>query len=300
MKRIIVCLAVLSLLLCPLAVQAAEGGDWGEMTWSFDGETLTITGSGKMDDCTDGAPWHAYKEQVKRLVFAGGVTYIGADAFSDFDALTEVDFGSALYEIGPRAFQGCDGLTDITLPDSFKIFGEECLRGCKNLKTITCLGRFPSFRLNCLWDVYVKILYPAENKWPVEEVRNLEEAFHGRIEFLTTAGDDPNPPTTPPDTTPEPTTPPPTTPQPTTPAPTVTVPVVTDPAPTQPDTTPEPTTTPATTPAPTQPTEEPKSGSKAWVGVAIILAAVSAGGLIATGVSMSKKKQRRNRRRNRR
>lgn len=302
MKRIFFCLLTFALLLCPMAVQAAESGTWGDMTWTFDGDTLTISGSGKMTDFeqTQAAPWDGYKDQIKRLVFTGDITYIASYAFDDFDALTEIDFGKALHEIGPRAFKGCDGLKNITLPDTFKIFGEECFRGCKNLETITCLGRFPSFKLNCLWDVYVKILYPEENLWPLDQINKLEEAFHGRIEFMTISGKDPNPPTTPPETTPEPTTPPPTTPAPTTPAPTVTVPVVTQPIPV---TTPEMTTTPApTTPVPTQPSEpEIKDTSdRAWIGVAIVLGTVSAGGLAAGSISLYKNSQSKNQRRNRR
>ena len=124
MKKIIVLLIALALAFSAMPAYAAEGGSWGEnMAWSLEGDTLTISGSGKMDDCTAGAPWHGYKAQVKRIVFTGGVSYIGADAFSDFDALETVDFGDALYEIGPRAFKGCDGLEHITMPKSFKIFG---------------------------------------------------------------------------------------------------------------------------------------------------------------------------------
>ncbi len=307
MKRFFAMAAALYLLLAlfPVTAQAVESGTWGEnMTWRFDGETLTISGAGKMDDCAEGAPWHTYRQQVKKLVLTGGITYIGANAFTDFDALTEIDFGDKLHEVGKQAFSGCDGLVDITMPASFKIFGEEAFRGCKNLKTITCLGRFPSFRLNCLWDVYVKILYPAENNWPVSEVQNLEKAFKGRIEFLTTDGTDPNPPQDPttapettPQTTPEPTTPP-TTPAPeTTPGPTETVPVPTLP----PQTTPELTAPPETTPAPTEPVPDAPQGKARdrWLGAAIILAVLSLGGMGAGLVTLSKNSRRR-RRRNRR
>ncbi len=308
MKRFLALAAAFCLLLglCPLNARAAESGAWGDnMTWSFDGQTLTISGEGKMADCTDGAPWHIYKEQVKKLVFTGGVTYIGANAFSDFDALTQIDFGDKLYEVGKQAFKNCDGLVDITMPASFKIFGEEAFRGCKALKTITCLGRFPSFRLNCLWDVYVKILYPAENRWPLKEIQNLEKAFNGRIEFLTTEGEDPNPPeepTTPPETTPEPTTTAPqTTPPETTPVPTVTTAAATEPPATTPEPTPVPTTAPLTMPTPTEPSNQPPqdTGRSVWLGAAIILAVLSIGGLCAGLVTLSKNRRRR-RRRNRR
>ena len=102
-----------------------------------------------------------------------------------------------MYEIGAGAFYSCDGLTKIELPSTFKVFGEESFRNCPNLKEIHCSGRFPSFRLNCLWDTYTKIYFPAERPWSVELVIQLEEAFKGRIEFLASDGSDPYVPTEP-------------------------------------------------------------------------------------------------------
>ncbi len=311
MKRFLTIILGLCLVL-PISVSAAESGTVGEnITWSFDGETLTVTGSGdgKMADFTakEDAPWYGCKDQIQKLVLVD-VYYIGAHAFQDYDGLTQINFGSKLYEVGEQAFKGCDGLENLTMPESFKIFGPESFRGCKNLQTITCLGRFPSFRLNCLWDVYVKILYPKENAylWPEDTIHQLEANFNGRLEFLTTDLEDLAPPvTTPPETTPQPTTPPPTTPAPTTPAPTtpaptVSVPVVTQPAPT----TPAPTTPAPTTPAPTQPPQSSQPEAKdtsrqAWTGVAIILGVISTGGMLAGGISIYKNNRRKKQRRNR-
>lgn len=171
-----------------------EPGQCGEdLYWSFAGGALTITGSGKMDDFEEGAaPWAAHKSEIKSVVLQG-VTYIGANAFRNYDALTSVDFGSKLYEIGPNAFRSCDGLTSISLPASFKVFGESSFMSCPNLKQIHCAGRFPSFRQNSMWDTYVTIYYPAEKPWSASTIEELETAFKGRIEFLASDGKDPIP-----------------------------------------------------------------------------------------------------------
>lgn len=49
----------------------------------------------------------------------------------------------------------------------------------------------PKFKLNCLWDTTAKLIYPANNPWPLEHVIQLEEAFQTRIEFLSSDGTDP-------------------------------------------------------------------------------------------------------------
>ena len=133
-----------------------------DLTWEFVDGTLTITGTGAMDDFSDEAPWAEHKKEIKRVVLSGGVTYIGARAFSNYDALSTVNFGKELYEIGKEAFKSCDGLSVIYLPASFKVFGESSFASCSGLTAIHCSGRFPSFKLNCMWDTYGTIYYPAE------------------------------------------------------------------------------------------------------------------------------------------
>lgn len=214
-KRILLTLLLVCLLVSAFApVAQATEPDEGEvqanscgenLTWELDGDTLTISGKGKMDDFNDGAPWAAHKDSITMVVMEG-VTYVGACAFKNYDNLSWVDFGDALTEIGPQAFQSCDGLTEITLPASFKVFGQSCFQSCKNMTEIHCNGKFPSFRQNCLWDSYVTITYPAKNNWSVNSIAQLEEAFHGRVEFVMDDGTDPYEPTEPEETT-EPTEP---------------------------------------------------------------------------------------------
>lgn len=217
MKQLFSILIALCLVL-PLAVPAAasETGDvlasgaLGDFTWTLTGNTLTISGSGAMEDFTEDAPWLPYASQIQKVVFTGGVTYVAAFAFADYDTITEVDFGDAMYELGKRSFYSCDGLTALYMPASFKVFGEDSLRACSKLTEIHCEGRFPSFRLNSLWDTYAKIYFPADRPWSVELIQQLEEAFHGRIEFLASDGTDPYTPTAPTQETVEETTEPPT------------------------------------------------------------------------------------------
>ncbi len=221
----------------PTAVERAPGYCGETIVWELANGTLTITGTGKMDDFPEGAPWEEYKDEIDTVIISGGITYIGAFSFCDYDKLTDVQFGKDVYEIGERAFFSCDGLTVVHLPASFKVFGPSSFMGCTKLTEFHCEGKFPSFRLNCLWDTYAVIYFPADRPWNVNNIRDLEEAFKGRIEFLASDGTDPYEPTEAPAETEAPTT-----------APTE--------EPTEVPTTVPPTTIPPTTEAPTEGTVE--------------------------------------------
>lgn len=284
MKQLFSILIALCLVL-PLAVPAAasETGDvlasgaLGDFTWTLTGNTLTISGSGAMEDFTEDAPWLPYASQIQKVIFTGGVTYVASGAFADYDTITEVDFGDAMYELGKRSFYSCDGLTALYMPASFKVFGEDSLRACSKLTEIHCEGRFPSFRLNSLWDTYAKIYFPADRPWSVELIQQLEEAFHGRIEFLASDGTDPYTPTAPTQETVEDTTEPPTEEtEATTEETTEETTQVTTEETLPPTTVPPETSTPETTmPETTVPTETPSAESPSRYSPAtLILAAV--------------------------
>lgn len=202
-KRIF--LTLLALLVAALAAFPAgaeeltgeAGGSCGDtMTWSYQDGTLMITGEGEMYNYGQGAPWDEYRDEIKCVSISDGVTYVGACAFRDYDALETVEFGEGLTQIGQYAFQSCDKLTSISLPESFKIFDEGCFSSCKSLTQIHCAGKFPTFRQNSMWDTRATIYYPAERPWSLSLIIQLEEAFSGRIEFIASDGVDPYVPAT--------------------------------------------------------------------------------------------------------
>lgn len=164
-----------------------------DLTWELSGTTLTISGSGAMDDyASGGAPWYEYRSSIETIILSGSVTRIGSEAFSDYDKLTTVDFGNSLVEIGRAAFFSCDGLTVISLPATFRLFGEDSFRDCSNLTKVSCAGSMPSFKSNCLWNGNTLTVYcPANNLWPEKYVLELEENFNGRLQVLASDGSDP-------------------------------------------------------------------------------------------------------------
>lgn len=163
-----------------------------DLHWAYENGVLTVSGSGAMDDMTDGAPWAEYKGEITKVVLTGGVTTVGAYAFQDCDKLETVDFGGSLREIDTMAFQDCDGLKEIHLPATFKRFGKACFQDCSALTTVHCAGGMPSFNANCLWNGNMVTVYcPANNVWPEQYVQELEANFGGRLEILAETGEDP-------------------------------------------------------------------------------------------------------------
>lgn len=162
------------------AEQDPRKGTCGEgITWELDDYTLTISGSGEMDD---GSPWEEHKTHIEHVVFTGGITKIGADAFNGFDRIETVDFGDALVEIGQRAFYGCEDIDVIHLPATFRIFGAEAFRNCYSLKYVYCDGGMPRFNDSCLWTgEYISVFYRGNNPWPAEPVGQLVSNFGGRL-----------------------------------------------------------------------------------------------------------------------
>lgn len=158
----------------------AKNGECGDdLTWALDGNTLTITGSGEMDD---GCPWEFYKDTIETVIFNGDITTVGAGAFESCNNLENIYFGDALVEIGEKAFYSCNALETILLPNTFRKFGPECFRDCENLENIYCEGPMPSFKASCLYnDHTVVVHYTMQTPWPQEEVSRLMSNFGGRI-----------------------------------------------------------------------------------------------------------------------
>ena len=110
-KRIFLNILAAVMLICALAPaaladesvldrQIAKGTCGEGIVWSLNGYTLTITGSGEMED---GSPWVEYKDHIEHVKLQGEITKIGKEAFYQFDRLETVDFGNSLVESGASA-----------------------------------------------------------------------------------------------------------------------------------------------------------------------------------------------------
>ena len=129
---------------CIIASTAFVGCGFGEGTcgtnliWELSNGTLTISGTGTMNDYTDGkSPWSSYRSQIKTVLIENGATSIGNYAFGGCTGLTSITIPNSVTSIGNYAFGICTGLTSITIPNSVTSIGNNAFYKCTKLTSIT-------------------------------------------------------------------------------------------------------------------------------------------------------------------
>ena len=97
------------------------------LTWSMTGDTLTISGSGAMQERTaDSYPWSSL--QFTKVCFSGTNITIAANAFTAQDNLCVLDL-TGVTEIGKAAFQDCTSLVYISGSDSVSWIDQDAFSG---------------------------------------------------------------------------------------------------------------------------------------------------------------------------
>ena len=95
------------------ATMATEGTCGEQLTWKLEDGTLTISGTGAMEDYVNGsAPWYAERDQIQTVVIEAGVTSIGSYAFYDSDVQT-VNIPVSVTKVGKDAFESCYSFSEI-------------------------------------------------------------------------------------------------------------------------------------------------------------------------------------------
>ena len=126
------------------AATVASGKCGTNLTWKVDDNgTLTISGSGEMDDFDwneetelPETPWVEYLNAIKSVVISGNVTSIGAEAFDECKNLKSVTISNTVTSIGSYSFEHCYALTSITIPNSVTEIYDYAFCDCINLKSI--------------------------------------------------------------------------------------------------------------------------------------------------------------------
>lgn len=115
--------------------------------YNEDSKTLTIMGTGRMEDFDYQLPWYNTPKPVN-VVVNDGITRICNDAFSadidgntgtprnDFQYTKNFTLPDSVTEIGSMAFYYCRSLEKITLPKNLLTIGEMAFSECHSLKKI--------------------------------------------------------------------------------------------------------------------------------------------------------------------
>lgn len=115
------------------------------VTYSISGSTLTIKGTGAMEDYkkADDVPWankRGSSSGIKKIVIQEGITHIGNNSLSCFSVVESVVIPSTVKSIGSRAFERNTALKSVTLPSGVKTIGERAFMDCSSMTTVTIQG----------------------------------------------------------------------------------------------------------------------------------------------------------------
>ena len=120
--------------------EAPTSGTCGaNLTWKLEDGTLTISGTGAMEDYNYYnynnyySPWHDNRDKINQIVVCNGVTSIGNYAFYYCSSLTEITISDSVTYIGSYAFSGCTSLTGIAISNSVTRIGNGAFLGCSSL-----------------------------------------------------------------------------------------------------------------------------------------------------------------------
>jgi hypothetical protein len=103
-------------------------------TLSADKTTLTISGTGAMQDFPSNTPWGS---DITTVFIEEGITTIGAFAFVHCANLTSINIPEGVTSIGTFAFNSCDKLTSVSIPEGVTSIGTAAFIDCQNLASLT-------------------------------------------------------------------------------------------------------------------------------------------------------------------
>lgn len=177
-------LLFLVIILLPMIAHADKIGTCGDnITWTLNESTgtLTIEGSGAMEDFSysTSVPWYEDIKSVTTVVIGDGVTNIGQNAFYGCSKLISVIIGNNVKSIGSDAFYKCFGLPSVTIPNSVTSIGSGAFRYCFGLTSITIPNSVTSIKSEAFYGVdFLTIISLIENPFFVNNYVFSPDTFY--------------------------------------------------------------------------------------------------------------------------
>lgn len=185
LSMLLAVLMVLTLLPTAAFADGELSGKCGEnVTWKLEGDTLTISGTGPMEDyySHNPAPWRTYSDSVVKIVVEEGVTSTGVGAFLEMSNVTSVSLPQSLESIY-SSFGHCTSLTAIDIPDGVSVIDSTAFLECTSLKTVklpnnnTSIGAFAFSGCTALESIVIPEGMTEIANYAFERCTSLKEIY---------------------------------------------------------------------------------------------------------------------------
>ncbi len=120
----------------------AEEGECGaNLHWSYQDGTLTIIGTGPMDEWNseDAVPWNVHRGDITAISVGNQVTTIGNYAFKQCQ-MTGFVIPDSVTALGKSCFAECDQMTHFTIGSGVTNFSAEMMLGCTAMRIVVING----------------------------------------------------------------------------------------------------------------------------------------------------------------
>jgi hypothetical protein len=110
------------------------------ITWTLEDGIFTIRGKGAIlpeDPESMTYPWNAQRSMIREIIVTGGITEIGARAFSNCTALEKATFGRHVTKINNDILSYCDKLTEIVFNGTITYIGQGTVWGSESITDVT-------------------------------------------------------------------------------------------------------------------------------------------------------------------
>ena len=171
-NRIKICICFIALMILLAIPSYAESGSCGNgLTWTLDGKTLSVSGTGAMTNYKEynRAPWDGL--DYTEVKIKTGVSYIGSYAFY-MSSAASIELPQTLESIGESAFEKNTSLSQVVLPGSLKKIGDNAFSGCSELGSVIIKSDSPEMGASVFSgaaDNFLIMYDPAKEGWTTPE-----------------------------------------------------------------------------------------------------------------------------------
>ena len=154
----------------------AKGLACGEAAqWQYANGVLSITGTGAMYDYTwDNVPWRLFRDSIRQVNIAEGITSIEACCFTGLSRLTNVTLPNSITRIGDKALSGNSNLEVVVTGENIDTMGDSVFVNTPRIYQIVCkTQRVPTISANTFAGmsnrVPIYVFATSVNKYRVHE-----------------------------------------------------------------------------------------------------------------------------------